>query len=75
MVRAEITGSDQPAWDIWFRERTEMDAFLSQRPGQLRIVDIHEREANTAETALDGARKRINEEPGGDKYPGPDPAP
>jgi hypothetical protein len=75
MVRAEVIGSSEPAWDIWFRERAEMDGFLAQRPPQIRIVDIHEREASTAESALEQARERINEEPGGEKYPGPDPAP
>ena len=52
MVRVDIQGCDETPWDIWFRDRAELDAFLADRPKGLGITDIHELAANTAESAL-----------------------
>jgi hypothetical protein len=61
MVRIEVDGFDRSSWDIWFSDRGEMDDFLARRQPQLIVTDIHERDTNTAETALAAMDEHIAE--------------
>lgn len=62
MVRFEAEGvDDEPAMDIWFSERAEMDDFLARRPKGLMVTDIHERGTNSAETALASAAEYLED--------------
>ena len=61
MVRVEVVGVVNSSWDLWFSDRAEMDGFLQRRQPQLVVTDIHERDTNTAERALDAMDEHIAE--------------